>query len=443
MRRLLMVTYFFPPVGGVGIERTVKHAAYLPEHGWQPVVVAPENSAYRIVNPSSLDLIPPGTEVHRAATLEPGHVRRGVARFIGSQQAEARGGRGGHEGARDSGGRLMRAVNAAWSFAVPKLFFPDDQLLWAPGAIRAGQRAHRRAPVDAVYSSSPPISGHLAAGILARQLGVPWVADFRDPWIGNAFAAPLPGPYRAVQRHLESWIVRRADRVILATKGYRDRYSARYPQLRERFVHLPNGYDAADLGTPRPRRAAEQYRLIYAGSVYGDRELSIFLDGLELALQRDPSLRDRLRIEFVGWFNAPNQAVAARRLPALQPLVQHRGYRPREDVIAMERAADAGLILMADGPDRDAVVAAKLYEYLGLDLPVLAIVPPGETREILRELDWGVATDPTPSGVADGIAAIMARPRATRVADPEGRYDRRTLSARLASLLDELVSPRP
>ncbi len=446
MRRVLVISYFFPPVGGIGIERVLKHVTYLPEFGWQPAVVAPENSGYRIVDPATLERIPPGTEVHRARTLEPSHVRGAVARLLskGRRAPDAPSAPAAEADARGARGGPMRLANAAWRRAVPLLFFPDDQALWLPGAVRAGMEADARNPVDAVFSSSPPITAHLAAGRIAGRIGVPWVADFRDPWIGNAFAAPLPAPYRAVQRRMERWIVSRAARVVLATGRMVEQYADRYPGLADRFVHLPNGYDLAELEEPAagelPAKAPETFRLLYAGSVYGERELTLFLDGVELVLARRPELRATLRVEFLGWLSAANQEVARRRLPALDPVVRHLGFVPRTEAIARQRSADAGLVLIGAGPNRDVVVTGKLYEYLGLDLPILAVVPEGEARTILAELDWGVVADPTPDGVAEGIERILALPRdRARHADPDRRYERRTLAGRLATILDEVT----
>ena len=444
MGRVLVVSYFFPPVGGIGVERVLKHVTYLPEFGWEPVVVAPANSGYRIIDPASLSRIPPGTEVHRSRTLEPSHIRRGVARLVRGRRRNPVGTprteRGGGEV--PSPGGLMGAANAVWRSLVPLVFFPDEEVLWLPGAVRAGVRAHRISPVDAVFSSSPPITSHLAAGRVARRIGVPWVADFRDPWIGNAFARRLTAPHRALQRRLERWIVETATRVVLATERMREQYAERYPDRADRFVHLPNGYDLADLdagpGDPPPRPEAGTFRIVYAGSVYGERELAVFLDGVELLLGRRPELRSRLRVEFVGWLSAANEVIARRRLPSLDPVVRHLGFVPRNEAIARQRNAGAGMVLLSDIGDRSLFATSKLYEYLGLDLPILAIVPPGEVRTILADLDWGVVADPTPEGVAGGIEAIMSAAPRDRRADPERRYERRALAGRMAGLLDEV-----
>jgi hypothetical protein len=142
---------------------------------------------------------------------------------------------------------------------------------------------------------------------------------------------------------------------------------------------------------------------------------------------------------FVGMLNPQNRAIASARAAELDPVVSFSDQRPRPEVLAMERSADAGLILIADQPGRDADVNAKLYEYLGLDLPVLAVAPPGETRDTLRALDWGILADPDAEGVADGLASLMTMEPPTRAADPDGRFDRRTLAAQLAGLLDAIA----
>lgn len=443
MRRVLVVSYFFPPVGGIGIERVLKHVTYLPEFGWQPAVVAPANPGYRIVDPATLARVPPGTEVHRARSLEPSHIRRAIARLVRGRSASRGTTPQPADSARSGGG--IGLANAAWRAVVPLVWFPDDEVLWLPGAVGAGLRAHDARPVDAVFSSSPPVTSHVAAGRIAQRIGAPWVADFRDPWIGNAFARRLPLPHRLARRRMERWIVEHAARVILATGRMAEQYAERYPELGDRFVHLPNGYDLAELEAEPEREPLPPepgtFRVLYAGSVYGERELTLFLDGVELLLARRPDLRATLRIDFLGWFSAANEEIARRRLPALDPVVRHLGFVPRAEAIARQRAADAGLVLIGAGPNRDAVATGKLYEYIGLDLPTLAIVPPGEVRTILAELDWGVVADPSPEGVARGIAEILAAPRVVdRRADPARRYERRALTGRLAALLDEVTA---
>jgi glycosyltransferase involved in cell wall biosynthesis len=232
---------------------------------------------------------------------------------------------------------------------------------------------------------------------------------------------------------------------VFATERMRDRYASRYPTLADRFTVIPNGYDLADLASARVAEAAEaqaddgRFHLVYAGSLYGAVELDLLLDGVDLLRRRRPELGDRLRVELIGWLNADNQDLARRRLPSLEPIVRHVDFMPRNEALARVARADAGLLLMADAPGRDQVVGSKLYEYIGLDKPVLAVTPPSEARRTLEGLDWGILADPDPDGVAVGLERIMASGAADRIADPERSYERRTLTAKLAALLDEVA----
>ena len=451
-RRVLVVAYYFPPLGGVGVQRTLKFIEHLPRAGWQPVVVAPRGATYRVMDPSAVERLPPELEVHRALSLEPAGVRgavRGVVRhaigpFRGRHAQDPVVAGPAASGGRDNRqpGGPRRWLNLAWRAGVRTLFVPDEQMAWIPAAARVGARVHRRQPVEVLYSSSPPASTHLAAGLIKALTGRPWVADFRDPWVGNAFASPPSPLHRAAERWLERWVIARADRVVFATPGLRARYVSRYPTRSDRFVTITNGYDRAELGEPEPhhRGTHEPFRLVYAGSVYGEAELRIFLDGLALAAERRPNLSDRLRVDFVGWMTPPNQALALQRAAKLEPILSIAGQVPRSEAIVRVRSADASLLLLADGPDRDLFIGAKLFEAIGLDRQLLAMAPPGDTRDILAELNWGVVADPEPSSVADALLRLLDSPLPEGPADPAGRYDRSGLAARLATVLAEVAA---
>ena len=442
MRRVLVVSYMFPPVAGVGIERTLKHVTYLPEHGWQPVVVAPSNPGYRLVDASTLDRVPAETEVHRAPSLEPAHLRRAASQLLRRVRSP---GAPGSSASPSSAGRRrsgrMGLVNAAWRAYVERAWFPDEQLGWIPGALATGLAADDRNPVDAIYSSGPPWSSHLAAAAIQGLTGLPWVADFRDPWIGNAYASPLPVPHRAARAWLERAVVERARASVFASAGVRDEYATRYPELASRFLTIHNGYDLEDIAAVRDSSTASggtdgAFRIVFTGSIQGIAEARLLVAGLEHLLERRPDLRDRLRLQLVGWLSPAAEAIAGARLTALAPTVERVGQQPKALALRAVADADAALVLLADQPGRAHVPSAKLFDYLGLDAPVLAVVPDGEVRRILAELSWGIAADATPEGFASGVERLLDAPASSQPADPERRFERRALTARLAMLLD-------
>jgi glycosyltransferase involved in cell wall biosynthesis len=261
-----------------------------------------------------------------------------------------------------------------------------------------------------------------------------------------------------LQRRIERGIVRRADRLVFATQGFLDGYADRYPWAASKMRVIANGYDRNDLPAPESPgggdaagRDAEgrgpdrkPFRIVFGGSIYGAHELEIFLDGLELLVAARPEIRDRLEVEFIGWLSLHNQEVAARYTTPerLGPMLRFTGFLPHRDAVARMATADALLQLVADGPNKAGHQGGKLLEYLGLDRQILAVVPEGKARELLRELDWGVVADPTPEGVADGVGRLLDSPAPRRKADPTGRYDRVNLAGELAALLDEVKSGR-
>jgi glycosyltransferase involved in cell wall biosynthesis len=446
-RRASVITYYFPPLAGIGVQRTLKHVVYLPDSGWRPVVFTPRGAAYRLTDEASLADLPASLEVHRSFCYEPARLRRALGRLVrlrrglpssAGPRATART----DSAPTDSlaGSRL----SGLWAWTVRLLFFPDDQVLWVPFAMRSAIAVQRRRPSQVLYSSSPPVTTHLIAGLVSRRTGTPWVADFRDPWIGNSFAAPLPRFQRRLQVRLERWIVEHADRVVFATEGLAERYRRRYPSRADRFVTIPNGYDATELSRirPVPRQDDGTFHLVYSGSIYGDRELEVLVDGLALAIGRTPGLRDRLRVELIGWMTDHNRRRADSAMATLGPVLQVSGFVPRDEALAKVRSASAALLLLADGPDRDLFVGGKLYEYLGLGRQILAVAPRGDARSILEKLDWGVVADPDAESVADALERLMSAPVPTRAADPEGRYERRRLSAQLGALFDQVVEER-
>ena len=441
-----------PPVGGVAVARTLGSVRYLPAAGWTPVVIAPNGSTYHLIDAAGLATLPAGLEIERARTFEPGHLRRLVAPLRDRTTTPTAQTSAASPALTDATGTTGSApappsrpnAGLTWPARIRRtLWFPDDQLGWIPSALRAVRRAHRRAPLAAIHSSSSPMSAHVAAALAARSLGIPWVADFRDPWVGNP-VDPAMGRIDAWRRRtLEAWVIRRADRVTFATPSLHDDYVRRYPGRADRFRVIENGYDRAEL--PRlPARAASRdgvRRLVYAGSLYRPWELATFLDGVALLLDRRPDTTARLRIEFIGSATDACKAVAGARLarPDMATVVTLTPFLPRAEALRRLADADAALTLLGPGPGMEQFIGAKLYDAIGLDRPVVAMLPPGDARDVLAGLDWGIVLRPG-AGVAWPMRSSgSSTPRPPeRPADPAGRYDRAALARRLGELLDEI-----
>ncbi len=461
-RRVLMLLYHFPPRGGAATPRNVRNVLYLPRFGWTPVVVSPRDTG-ELADPDSLDLISPAVRVVRATSLEPRHLRPIVDLLRRVGRASGSAGTPEVDGAQRSGETASSADLAGlpshagtpapsrFSRIRRMVFFPDNQVGWLPFAVIASMRLHRAAPFDAVYSTSAPITAHLIAGLVKRLTGAPWVAEFRDPWIGNPVdeaAGPLPWMHRRLRVRLERWIVRSADRIVFVSPSTQRLYRRRYPKAAA-MVTITNGHDPTETIARVARDARSRpYRLVWAGALYRSEELRLFLEGLGALAARRPTLGQELEVVFYGHVTDSCRAVADRivRDRRLGSIVRFEGFVPRRAALAALADADAALVMLGAGPGMGQFIPGKLFECLGLSQQVLAVLPPGDARDILEELDWGVIADPDPSEVERAIERLLVLPPPVRPADPDGRYDRVRLAGQLAATLraaaDDPAGPR-
>jgi glycosyltransferase involved in cell wall biosynthesis len=324
-----------------------------------------------------------------------------------------------------------------------RFFFPDEQVVWLPFAVAAAVHAAREYGADAILSTSSPTTAHLAAMLASRIVGIPWVADFRDPWVGNGLENDVPGAIVAMRRRLERRFIASAVELTFVTPSLTKRYQKRYPDYAHRMRTVPNGYDRRERVEPIAYDP-DHFTLVYAGTLYRPRELTIFLGGLQSAVTAEPGLSDRLRVRFVGSINEECDAVLrqARASAELASIIEVVGLLPREAALGVIQASDAALLLLPDGPGTEINASGKLYDYVGRDRQVLAVVSEGDAAQVLRGLDWGVIAAPTIDGVARGIREVMAaRPKRT-VADPEGCFDWANLTSLFAAALDRAATSR-
>ena len=449
-----MVLYFFPPIGGVSMSRNLRHAEHLPRYGWTPVVLTPGNGGYELRDPEALDSVPPGLAIIRTRSLEAGHLRPLVAtlrrllrRRPGPPPAgddsrpSSRPDRDAHRRAEGAPGTPLRVRGVGRLRRL--FFFPDDQVGWLPFALSAAIRLTGSWRFDVVFSTSSPITSHLIAGFFARLTRTPWVAEFRDPWLGNALEPPLPWFHRRLQAKVERWIFRSADRIVCVTPSLTHLYQKRYPAVS--IVTITNGYDRSEVPVRPTERAGQQrFRIIYTGTLYRPSELEVFLGGVAALVARRPDLRGHLEIAFYGQVTDECRAVADRWMhdSELRAVVQFFGFVPRHVAMRSLAEADAALVLLGRGPGMGLFVGGKVYDYLGQSKQILAVIPPGDARDVLEGLSWGVIADPDPEDVGLAIERLLALPMPDGPADPTGRYDREALTARLADTLAEAAKNR-
>jgi glycosyltransferase involved in cell wall biosynthesis len=326
---------------------------------------------------------------------------------------------------------------------------PDSYAGWSRRAAALTAKRLERGDVDAVLSSSPPDSVHLAARSLRARFGLPWVADFRDPWIGLHFRTPPTQWHRARHARLERTVVTGADAVLAASETHaRHLRTAFQPR---NLVVLPNGYEPEPRETAAATPSSDTFRLVYTGTLSQMPDTETFLEALHELFARRPEARRRIRARLLGPFDSGYQdrAVAL----GLTGIVEFAGPRPHEESRELQRAADVLLLWKPHGIP--SMVPGKLYEYLDSGRPILAVLDASDEAAALVRRGGGAIT--TPGDRAALAVAIeqrylewkervaAGRPAAEPAARPEWleRHTRAGLAGELAQVLDRLQAEGP
>jgi glycosyltransferase involved in cell wall biosynthesis len=431
MTRILLLAYYFPPIGGAGAQRNTKVAKYLPGLGYDLTVVTGPGASGRRWTPIDESLggeIDPRVRVARVAETEP---PRGATRKFARVE------------------RWLR-VGTAW------------QAWWERNAVPLAIEIGRDA--DLVYASLAPFETADAAVEVARRLGLPLVLDLEDPWaLDEMFLQET-----ALHARLELRAMRRAlsaaDGIVMNTPEAVRRVRERFPRLPDvPITAILNGYDAADFDGVAPARDDETFRIVHTGSLHSwgkprltrrllggepagvnvlSRSLMHLLPALGAALDTRPDLRDRVEIHLAGSLTASDRA----DLAAAPARVVEHGFLSHPESVALLRTADLLFLPMHDYPGRRvAIVPCKTYEYLGSRRPILAAVPEGDARDMLLEAGNATVTSPTDEvALASALVAALDAWQAGLPAQPPSpslvkRIERRHLMGELEQFIGRIV----
>jgi glycosyltransferase involved in cell wall biosynthesis len=427
VRHLLLVSHFFPPMGGGGVQRVTKFVKYLAPQGWRVTVLAGRPEDYWMRDETLLEDVPATARVVRTAAASGLGVWRRLpgAGTSGTSRRSSR-----------LFGSLRRA--AAWCLV------PDSYVGWRPFALRAARALLQEDPPLALMSSGPPETNHLVALQLHRDTGLPWLADFRDPWFGLHLHPAPTAWHRARHARWERTVLREANAVVATTTWLGDLLAARAPGAARVHV-IRNGYDPADFATAPPAAAAPggRLRLVHTGMLTLTRSAAGLLQGLRQLRQTHPELRDAFAVELVGARESANDELVQRL--GLADCVHLRDYVPHRQAIEAMREADVLVLIKHVEPRFRGLVPGKLYEYMGAGRPILALVPPSEAADLVRDGGWGEVAPPDDvASIAAALLRLLQHRRAGSlhtVYPCRGRqqFERPAQAGELAALLDGLA----
>jgi glycosyltransferase involved in cell wall biosynthesis len=436
-RRVLILSYHFPPSGEVAGKPTARLVRHLSAFGWEPVVVTiPESDVTVPLDPAAYADVLQSTRVEKVARWRSApDGLRALVRILKRRRATAAVGGNGV-----SAPRKQRPM-AKW--AISYLTYPDLQAGWVGPVVRHATRLLRRERFDALLTVAPPHSACLAGWLLHRRFPrLPWIAQMHDPWAGNPYHPPGDRLQDRLTHYLERKVLRSADAICLATDEAAAALVERYPAIRDRIHVLCNGYDPADFPNVADRPQSGPLRFVYAGSMYGCRDPFPFVRGLAAAMN---GYHDDVRVEILGDFEPRKEALVRQELRelGLSNVVTILPPIPYAEALARLSAADVLLLFAQGQPDQ---IPAKLYEYLALDRFVLAFTD-GASARLVREADAGRVVGPNDDSAA-AVTDVLDMHRKGHLRKWCGnssrleKFQARHLAGELASLLDDCAVGR-
>ena len=430
MRRVLIITYYWPPSGGSGVQRWLKMSKYLPENGWQPVVYTAEDAEYPVEDPSLQNDVAPEAEVIRRPIVEPYTFYK---RFLGIRKSEKVKAGFINEGKKKSGWKEKLSVWIRGNF-----FIPDARCWWISPSVKFLSKYLKEHPVDAIISTGPPHSMHLIAKTLHKKLNIPWVADFRDPWTDIDFYHDLRLTKCADRKHhrLEKQVLTEASKVV--TVGW-DCAKGLENHGAENVHVITNGFDdVPENGITEQSQPDDVFTMSHVGIIGANRNPEKFW---EAAGEIDiPDFKIRL----IG--QTDNSVIESIKKNNIEKFVEIIPYIPHNQVVEEQLKSHVLLLFVNNTPNAKGVLTGKLFEYLASGRPVLAVGPEdGDSAKIISETDSGIVVDfddkeKMKSVIMDFYQKYKDNQLVTKRSELVERFSRRNLAKEYVQLLNQTIA---
>ncbi len=425
MKKVLIITYYWPPAGGPGVQRALKFAKYLPEFDWQPIVLTVENPDAPIYDDSLSADIPKECKVYRCKGFEPFDLYK---KFTGGTDKNIP-----NDVLIKEGGSLKEKL-AKWVRA--NIFIPDAKIGWLPKAVKTGMEIIRRENIDLIFSSAPPPTTALIGRALAEKSGLKWISDFRDPWLEIVYYQSLKRSKLtvAIDAMLEKKCLRRADAVTTISNNLAELFNSKIPA--DKYRVISNGYDETDFHEIETNKT-EAFTIAYTGSISKDRVPYPLLSALQKAKENNL----KVKLLFAGRFCPEFLNELERR--KIKDLFETSGFVPHSESTKILQTADALLLVVDDVPDNKGFLTGKLFEYLGSRKPVFAVGPvDGDANEILRNSGAGEMIDYKDNSGAYNLLQRLYSDWQNNVRSFSfnvEKYSRKNLTKQLVDLFEEIV----
>ncbi len=374
-KKLLIITYYWPPAGGPGVQRWLKFVKYLPEFGVQPIVYIPENPTYPIIDEGLVDEVSDKAIILKNKIVEPYQ----LAGFLSKKEAK-----------KISSGIIPAVKKQSFIERIMlwirgNLFIPDARKFWVNPSVNYLKKYIQENNIDTIVTSGPPHSLHLIGLKLKQEIGVKWLADFRDPWTTIGYHKALKLSKYAAKRHkkLEHKVLYAADTIIVTSKTTK----AEFQLLTNKPIEvITNGYDVENI----PKQTLdEQFTLAHIGSFLSDRNPKILWTVLQELLIENELFKTHFQLKLIG--KVSQEILDSISEFKLDSYLNNLGYVSHSEAIKHQKSSQVLLLIEIDSPDTKSIIPGKLFEYMVSERPIIAIGPKdSDFAEIITATNTGV-----------------------------------------------------
>ena len=433
MKRVLVITYYWPPVGGSGVQRWVKFAKYLPSEGWQPVIYTPSNPDLGSVDESLLSDIPAEAEVIKRRIFEPYGIYRKLTGAKGQIKIEA-----------NSDGDRKKSLLKRLSLWIRSNFFmPDPRCLWIGPSVRFLKKYLKEHPVDVIVSTGPPQSMHLIARKVSLATGIPWVADFRDPWTKIFYFKHLMLGKRAERKHheLEQRVLDDATAVVAVSPMVQADFAA---MTKTPVCLVTNGYDESDYAEAVvPEKG---FNVVHTGLLTAEGNPVELWKILGDKCRKDADFAASFRLTLAG--KTDETVLESIRKAGLGDYLTDLGYIDHNKAVMQQRKASVLILPIREEPETKAILPGKLFEYLAARRPIVGVgTGEGAMAAVLKETGAGrIFYWDNSAGISGYVDSLWNAFKAGGVMIPDAdieKYSRRMTTKKMTELFNSLIHENP
>jgi glycosyltransferase involved in cell wall biosynthesis len=364
-RTALIFAYYWPPASGPGVQRWLKFVKFLPEFGWDAIVVTPEHGSYPSTDPSLVQDVPSDTQVFKTNTLEP-------FRLFNILSGQANKGKATSVGMGDIKGS-QSFIKKAGAYVRANFFVPDARKGWGRFAIKEGSKIIEQNDIDLIVTTGPPHSAHLIGLELHKKFGTPWVSDLRDPWTNIYYNKFLPRSKPTIKKDLklETTVLETSSAVTTVSNGMKVEFEDRARKVRI----IPNGYDEEDFPESYHPDKDSAFRLSYIGNLKVNQNCKELWEAISELADEIDGFQENFILSFTG--NVHSEIIDTLKETGIDRMLENLAFVEHKEAVKRMIDADSLLFLIPDSPNNEQIITGKIFEYLASRTPLLSIGPSG------------------------------------------------------------------